>query len=59
MLKPWLRSLNLWRHDTAVTPTKHGVKWFRSLGVGSDLRSVADMVPDDILLTEYGCDVQS
>ena len=56
MLRPWLLSLTRWRHHTAVPKPRHGTNMFRSQEVGSELRSIAEMVPDEVLLTEDGWD---
>ena len=36
MLTPWLRSLSVWRHDIAVTATRHATKLFCSLELGQN-----------------------
>ena len=51
MLKPWCRDLRLWRAETAVPRSKHGLKLFRSFEAGSWLKSAADRVPDEMLVT--------
>ena len=30
-LRPWLRELSFWRHDTSTPLQKHGVKLYKSL----------------------------
>ena len=50
-LRPWLRELRLWRQETSVPPSKHGLKLFRSFEAGSWLRQAADRVPEEQLVT--------
>ena len=51
MLKPWCRDLRLWRAETSVPRNKHGLKLFRSFEAGSWLKSAADRVPEEMLVT--------
>ena len=55
-LKPWLKSLAIWKHDTAIPSSKHGTKLFKSLEIGSDLRNAAEMVPLETLMSDSGWD---
>ena len=32
-LKPYLRQLEIWRHDTSVPTRKHGTKLYKALGL--------------------------
>ena len=41
-LKPWLRELSLWRHDTSTLVNKQGVKLYKALLLGTIGRSLAD-----------------
>ena len=34
-LRPWLRELNFWRHDTSTPLQKHGNKLYKSLTIGT------------------------
>ena len=34
-LKPWLRELSFWRHDTSIPVNKQGVKLYKSLPLGT------------------------
>ena len=51
MLKPWCRDLRLWRAETSVPHHKHGLKLFRSFEAGSWMKSAADRVPEETLVT--------
>ena len=41
-LKPWLRELSFWRHDTSTLVHKQGVKLYKALPLGTIGRSLAD-----------------
>ena len=34
-LRPWLRELSFWRHDTSTLVKKHGVKLYKALPLGT------------------------
>jgi len=51
-LKPWLKQLRIWRQETAIPVSKHGLKLYRSFESGSWLKSAADRVPEEALFTE-------
>ena len=41
-LKPWLRELSFWRHDTNTPALNHGVKLHKALPLGTVGWSLAD-----------------
>ena len=41
-LRPWLRELSFWRHDTGTPVNKHGVKLYKALPLKTISRSLAD-----------------
>ena len=41
-LRPWLRELSFWRHDTGTPVHKHGVQLHKALPLGTIGRSLAD-----------------
>ena len=55
-LKPYLRQLEIWRHDTSVPIQKHGTKLYKSLELGTPLRAAAEHVPDPVLMGAQGFD---
>ena len=55
-LRPYLRALQFWRHDTATPPVRQGAKLYKSLTVGSDLRAAAELIDDATILSERGFD---
>ena len=46
-LRPWLRELSFWRHDTSILVKKQGVKLYKSLPLGMIGRSLADQFSED------------
>ena len=46
-LKPRLRELRFWRHDTSTPVNKHGVKLYKALPLGTIGRSLADQFSED------------
>ena len=46
-LRPWLRELSLWRHDTSTPLHKHGVQLHKSLSIGTVGRSLADQSSEE------------
>ena len=50
-LKPWLRELRLWRHETSIPANKHGLKLYRSFEQGSWMKQLAEKIPEEELLT--------
>ena len=53
-LKPWLRELSFWRHDTSTLLHKHGVKLYKSLPLGNVGRSVADQFSEEQICSSQG-----
>ena len=51
-LKPWLRDLRIWRQTTSVPLSKHGLKLAQSFESNSWLKSCADRIPEDELVTD-------
>ena len=43
-LKPWLRELSFWRHDTSTPVHKQGVKLYKALPLGTIGRSLAGSI---------------
>ena len=56
-LRPWLRDLNFWRHDTTTLVNKHGVKLYRALLLGSIGRSLADQFSEYQICSSQGSDL--
>ena len=56
-LKPWLRELNFWRHDTSTPVNKQGVKLYKSLPLGTIGRSLADQFSEDQICSGQGFDL--
>ena len=50
-LKPWLKELRLWRHETSIPVHKHGLRLSRSFEPGSWLKACADRLPEEKLFT--------
>ena len=46
-LRPWLRVLSFWRHDTSTLVNKQGVKLYKSLHLGTIGRSLEDQFSED------------
>ena len=46
-LRPWLRELSFWRHDTSTPVHKQGVKLYKALPFGAIGRSLADQFSED------------
>ena len=56
-LKPWLRELSFWRHDTSTPVNKQGVKLFKTLHLGTIGRSLADQFSEDQNCSGQGFDL--
>ena len=56
-LKPWLRELSFWRHDTSTPVNKQGVKLYKSLPLGTFGRSLADQCSEDQICSGQGFDL--
>ena len=56
-LRPWLRELSFWRHDTSTLVNKHGVKLYRALPIGTIGRSLADQFSEDQICSSQGFDL--
>ena len=56
-LKPWLRELSFWRHDTGTPVNKQGVKLYKSLPLGTIGRSLADQLSEDQICSGQGFDL--
>ena len=56
-LRPWLRELSFWRHDTSIPVNKQGVKLYKSLFLGTIGRSLADQFSDDQICPGQGFDL--
>ena len=53
---PYLEELELWQFETSTPKVKQGVKLYKTLALGSTLRSIADQVPTSVIMTESGID---
>ena len=51
-LKPWLRDLRMWRHETNLPASKHGLKLSKSFKYGSWMKTAADRVPEEQLVAD-------
>ena len=56
-LKPWLRELSFWRHDTSTPVNKQGVKLYKALHLGAIGRSLADQFSEDQICSGQGFDL--
>ena len=56
-LRPWLRELSFWRHDTSIPVNKQGVKLYKSLPIGTIGRSLADQFSEDQICSGQGFDL--
>ena len=56
-LRPWLRELSFWRHDTCTPVNKQGVKLYKSLPLGTIGRSLADQFSEDQICSGQGFDL--
>ena len=56
-LRPCLRELNFWRHDTSTHVNKHGVKLHKALPLGTIGRSLADQFSEDQICSGQGFDL--
>ena len=56
-LKPWLRELSFWRHDTSIPVNKQCVKLYKSLPLGTIGRSLADQFSEDQICSGQGFDL--
>ena len=56
-LKPWLRELSFWRHDTSTPVNKQGVKLYKALLLGTIGRSLADQFSEDQICSGQGFDL--
>ena len=56
-LRPWLRELSFWRHDTSTPLHKHGVKLYKSLPLGMVGRSLADQFSEEQNFSDQGFDL--
>ena len=56
-LKPWLRELSFWRHDTSTPVNKQGVKLYKALPLGTIGRSLADQFSEDQICSGQGFDL--
>ena len=56
-LRPWLRELSFWRHDTSTLVNKHGVKLYKALPLGTIGRSLADQFSEDQICSSQGFDL--
>ena len=56
-LKPWLREISFWRHDTSTRLNKQGFKLYRSLPLGTIGRSLADQFSEDQICSGQGFDL--
>ena len=56
-LKPWLRELSFWRHDTSTPVNKQGVKLYKALPLGTIGRSLADQFSEDQICSSQGFDL--
>ena len=55
-LKPWLKELRIWRQETAIPTRKHGMKLQGSFENGSWMKTCADRIPEEVLVTELAWD---
>ena len=46
-LRPWLRGLSFWRHDTSTPVNNQGAKLYKALPLGTIGRSLADQFSED------------
>ena len=56
-LRPWLRELSFWRHDTSTPVNKKGVKLYRALPLGTIGRSLAEQFLEDQICSGQGFDL--
>ena len=56
-LRPWLRELSVWRHDTSTPVNKQGVKLYKSMPLGTTGRSLADQFSEDQICSGQGFDL--
>ena len=56
-LRPWLRELSFWRHDTSTPVHKHCVKLYKALPLGTIGRSLADQFSEDQICSGQGFDL--
>ena len=56
-LRPWLRELSFWRHDTSTPVNKQGVKLYKALPLGTIGRSLADQFSEDQICSGHGLDL--
>ena len=56
-LRPWLRELSFWQHDTSTPVNKHGVKLHKALLLGTIGRSLADEFSEDQICSSQGFDL--
>ena len=56
-LRPWLRKLSFWRHDTSTPVNKQGVKLYKALFLGTIGRSLADQFSEDQICSGQGFDL--
>ena len=56
-LRPWLRELSFWRHDTSTPVNKQGVKLYKALPFGTIGRSLADQFSEDQICSSQGFDL--
>ena len=56
-LRPWLRELSFWRHDTSTPMNKQGVKLYKALPLGTIGRSLADQFSEDQICSGQGFDL--
>ena len=56
-LRPWLRELSFWRHDTRAPLHKHGVKLYKSLSIVTVGRSLTDQFSEEQICSDWGFDL--
>ena len=56
-LKPWLRELSFWRHDTSTPVNKQGVKLYKASLLRTIGRSLADQFSEDQICSGQGFDL--
>ena len=56
-LRPWLRELSFWRHDTSTPVNKQDVKLYKALPLGTIGRSLADQFSEDQICSSQGFDL--
>ena len=56
-LRPWLRELSFWRHDTRTLVNKQGVKLSKALPLGTIGRSLEDQFSEDQICSGQGFDL--